>query len=258
MRPAVKIAYFICGTQRTGSNLLCEALTLSGVAGRPTEHFVPPFSGSQALGHEYAGFERSAWARRRGIESFPAFFDAVVAETVTPNGVFGTKLMWNALGGSLDRLAELPECAGLEPPERLRAAFTEPRFIHLRRRNRVRQAVSWALASQTGHYSTWEAAARAPLTEPVFDPHLLDGLHRLIRDAELGWHSFFQAIGVEPLGLWFEDLTADLHAGLTCILSRLGLPAADRLALERLRHQPQATELNVEWEERYRALRPEA
>lgn len=258
MRPAVKVSYLICGTQRTGSNVLCEALTLSGVAGHPTEHFVPPFPGSQALGHEYAGFERSAWARRRGIESFPAFFDAVVAATITPNGVFGTKLMWNALGGILERLAELPECAGLEPPGRLRAAFTESRFIYLRRRNRVRQAVSWALASQTGHYSTWEAAGRAPLTEPAFDPDLLDGLHRLIRDADLGWQSFFQSIGVEPLGLWFEDLAADLHADVRRVLSWLGLPATDQLALERLRHQPQATELNAEWEERYRALRPEA
>jgi len=29
---------FICGSQRTGSNVLCEALTLSGVAGRPPAH----------------------------------------------------------------------------------------------------------------------------------------------------------------------------------------------------------------------------
>jgi LPS sulfotransferase NodH len=253
----LEISYFICGSQRTGSNVLCEALTLSGVAGRPTEHFVPAFPGSESIAHDHAGFERSVWARRRGLESFPAFFEAVLSEGTTPNGVFGTKLMWNALEGLLDRLRELPGCRELEPRRRFTAAFARPRFIHLRRRNRIRQAVSWALAAQTGHYSAWEGASRAPLAEPAFDVQRLDGLHRLIREAEVGWHSFFEEIGVDPLELWFEDLAEDLEAALRQILAWLGVPPADRLMLETLRHQPQATELNAEWEERYRALRPE-
>jgi LPS sulfotransferase NodH len=228
------------------------------VAGRPTEHFVPAFPGSEALGHDHAGFERSAWARRRGVESFPAFFDAVLGEGTTPNGVFGTKLMWNALEGLLDRLGELPGCRELERTARLAAAFAQPRFIQLRRRNRIRQAVSWALAAQTGQYSAWEAADRAPFAEPAFDVRLLDGLRRLIREAEIGWHSFFEAMGADPLELWFEDLAEDLGAALSQILAWLGVPEDGRLPLEKLRHQPQATALNVEWEERYRALRPES
>jgi LPS sulfotransferase NodH len=93
------IAYFVCGSQRSGSNLLCEILSRSGVTGRPTEDFVPAFSGADVLGHDHAGFEDSTWARARGLASFPEFFDAVISEGRTPNGVFGTKLMWNALGG---------------------------------------------------------------------------------------------------------------------------------------------------------------
>ncbi len=250
----LEISYFICASQRTGSNVLCEALTLSGVAGRPTEHFVPAFPGSETLGHDHAGFERGVWARRKGVASFPAFFEAVLAEGTTPNGVFGTKLMWNALGGLLDKLAELPGCRELEPMQRLTAAFVRPRFIHLRRRNRVRQAVSWALAAQTGQYSTWQAASRAPFAEPVFDAQLLDGLYRLVREAEIGWRRFFEAIEADPLELWFEDLARNWDAAAREILAWLGVPAASRFVLGSLRHQPQGTELNAEWEERYRAI----
>ena len=31
--------YFVCTTPRSGSTVLCEALTLTGVAGRPAEYF---------------------------------------------------------------------------------------------------------------------------------------------------------------------------------------------------------------------------
>jgi len=80
-----KVEYFLCGSQRSGSNLLCEVLSRSGVAGRPTEHFVPAFPEAEVLGHGHAGFEKSVWARTRGLISFPEFFSAVVGEGSSPN-----------------------------------------------------------------------------------------------------------------------------------------------------------------------------
>src|SRR5262249_46604140 len=151
----------------------------SGVAGRPTEHFVPAFPEAEVVGHSYAGFEKSSWARTRGLASFPEFLDAVIGEGRTPNGVFGTKLMWNGFGGFLEELAVVPGCRKIEPAARLQVAFAHPRFIHLRRRNRVRQAISWAVAAQTGHYSTHEASSRPPLAQPAFDLELLEELYRL-------------------------------------------------------------------------------
>jgi LPS sulfotransferase NodH len=254
----VKVSYFICGSQRTGTSVLCEALTLSGLAGRPAEHFVPEFKDSEAIGHDRAGFERSDWARRKGVESFPAFFEAVLEEGTTPNGVFGTKLMWNCLDGLLEKLVELDGCCELEKMARFKAAFPQPRFIYLRRRNRIRQSVSWALAAQTGHYAAWQAFSRPAFSEPVFDTQLLDGLNRLILEAEVVWRSFFENIAADPLELWFEDLADDLEAVLRQVLEWLGVQTGGRLLPDRLRHQPQATELNSEWEERYRALRPKA
>lgn len=247
--------YFICGSQRSGSNVLCEALSISKVAGRPTEHFVPTFPGAQALGHRYAGFEQSEWAQAGGIETFQDFFKAILSEGSTPNGVFGTKLMWNALVAFLDKLAELPVCRGLDPVERLPAAFPQARFIHLRRRNRVRQAVSWALAAQTGNYASHQQSGRMARAEAEFDLQLLDHLYAQIHETEVGWEAFFKEQGAEPLHLWYEDLSGKLESTVTSTISWLGVHSVRELSLSGLQHQPQATELNTEWEARFRAAR---
>jgi LPS sulfotransferase NodH len=161
-------------------------------SGRPTEHFVPWFPGADAPGHPYAGFERSAWARARGIDTFPEFLDAAVREGSTPNGIFATKLVWNALEGFLERLGEVEGCRDVAPEARPR------------------------------------------------------------------WDDFFARAGVQPLRLWYEDLVADLESSLLGVIRWLGAVAPERLDLGALRHQPQATALNAEWEARFRALRPGA
>jgi LPS sulfotransferase NodH len=247
-------SYFVCMVQRCGSNLLCEALARSGVAGRPTEYFHPPFPGAAGLGHGWAGFEGGEWARERGIATFPEFLRAVRAEGSTPNGVFGAKLPWNALAGLLGKLAELPGCAALGEAERLAAAFDGPRFIHLQRRDRVRQAVSWAIAAQTGHYSSRAAASLPRLCEPSFDLELLDRLGRAIDAGEAGWATFFAAAGSEPLRLYYEDLVADLEGSLRCVLAWLGVEAPARLDLSGLGHERQGGAVNDEWAARFRAL----
>jgi LPS sulfotransferase NodH len=250
------ITYFICMVQRCGSNLLCEALSRTGVAGRPTEYFMPHFADADALGAVHAGFERSAWARERGISSFRDFLLAVSQEGQTENGVFGTKLPWNALEKFLRKLSELPDCSGLSGVDLLAAVFGKPRFIHLQRRDRVRQAVSWALAAQTGHWSSAEAAVRPPLGEPSFDIELLKGLYRLIGEGEAGWEAFFRRDQVEPLRLYHEDLVADLEGSVLEVLAWLGVPAPPSLDLSRLSHQPQGGRINEEWAERFWDPRP--
>ena len=205
------VTYFVCMVQRCGSNFLCEALSRTGVAGNPTEYLVPHFPNDEAFGHPFAGFEDSIWARQRGISSLPDFVRAVLLEGQTPNGVFGSKLPWTHLEEILQKLRELPGHSGLSDAHHLAAVFGEPRFINMRRRDNVRQAISWALAGQTGHFSSSMAAARPPIQEPSFDIELLDGVYRLIREGEAGWLAFFQRMQVEPLQIYYEDLVADFH-----------------------------------------------
>jgi len=251
------IAYCITFVQRSGSNFFCEALSRTGVAGKPDEYFIPHFPGSKELGVELAGFEESIWARERGISSFQRFLDVVLEESRTANGVLGVKLAWNVLEATLQKISELPGHLGLSGAELLAAAFDKPRFLHLERRDRVRQAVSWALAGQTGHWSSSQAASRPVLKEPSFDIEFLDGLYRLIGESQTGWADFFQLHQLEPLHLYYEDIAADLEGSIRKVLAWLGIQAPKSLNLSNLTFRPQSTRLNEEWAKRFRSLRPE-
>lgn len=70
-------SYFICTMPRTGSELLCDLLAGTGVAGRPTEVFPQAHLMSR---HLWWGIHRTLGAN--------------VVDHTTGNGVFGTKVFW--------------------------------------------------------------------------------------------------------------------------------------------------------------------
>jgi len=136
-----KASYLVCASPRSGTELLCRGLAGTGVAGRPQEYFLaedpaklPGWGfweeGPFAAGHEVSGRESYlALAYRLGS---------------TPNGVFGAKIHWNTLRWALAKFSELPRYAGLDRAAILRTAFPGLRVVDVTRRDRVRQAVSWA------------------------------------------------------------------------------------------------------------------
>lgn len=40
--PAIRRSYLICATPRSGTNLLCEVLRATGIAGQPDDYFWSP------------------------------------------------------------------------------------------------------------------------------------------------------------------------------------------------------------------------
>jgi trehalose 2-sulfotransferase len=80
-------SYIIYATQRSGSTLLCEALKNTGVVGRPAEYFTP----SYILKHtEHWGVS----LRNKEYWLGDAYLQRVYETGITPNGVFGLKLLW--------------------------------------------------------------------------------------------------------------------------------------------------------------------
>jgi LPS sulfotransferase NodH len=77
-------------------------------------------------------------------------------------------------------------------------------------------------------------------------------------EAEEGWDSFFHESTSPPLRLWYEDVVSNLETALAGILEWIGVHQPAEADLGRLRHQPQATDLNAEWEARFRDARPGA
>ena len=243
----IHTSYAVCAVQRSGSSLLCEALKNTGLAGVPEEYF---------LYHEDENsWENGRWAREHGVISQPDYIRLVLEKGTTSNGVFGTKLMWNYFPYVIRYLQRLPEYAGLEAPQLLYKLFPKLHFIWIVRDDKVRQAVSWAVAAQTGIYAAWQVENNPPVQEPKFDFVLIDNLHRLILEGEQGWQNFFAACGVTPFKVVYEELVATYETTALEILDYLHVPYPDNLVFGKRKMKKQATTLNDEWTQKYRAMK---
>jgi LPS sulfotransferase NodH len=259
-------SYFICTTPRSGSTLLSEALGRTELAGRPREYFQElPSTLRLATPHDYVGFVpdpvvrevlASPGANRRsegsdlqaGYASWEEYLAAAVAEGTTPGGIFAAKVMWRYFGGLLLRLREtLGAGNDLELIER---AFGPPRFVFLRRADKVGQAVSLWRAIQT---LSWRAETDGVATAvaPVYSFAAIDHLVRRLELDEADWGRWFRAVGVEPYALEYSQIAGDYARETRAVLEFVGVtPPAALDQPPPLRRQ--ADELSESWADRYR------
>jgi LPS sulfotransferase NodH len=208
-------SYFVCATPRCGSWFLCGLLASTGVAGRPHEWFWRD--------------TRRSLERAWGVRDPDDYVELVLAAGTTPNGIFGAKLM----------LGSVPDLS----------AFPEPRFVWLRRHDRVAQAVSFAKAVQTGRWHHWNLP---PREEPSYRFDEIDALRRELDDLDQGWRRWFEDRGVAPLEIAYEELVTDSRAAVLSVLELLSLETSAEIAVEPLTRAV-ADGLGDDWADRYRA-----
>ena len=240
-------SYLICATPRTGSTLLCGVLASSGVAGLPASYF-----NRRGL-HQYADDWRIARPRDGRIDG--AYVRAARAAGTTSNGVFGGRIMAETLP---ELIADL---AGADPQaqtdvELLSEHFGRLEFVHLRRRDVVGQAVSWAKALQTHFWHPGETVEPGG-RDPHYDEKLIGRLVGTIEEFEAAWTRWFAAHGVVPCEVSYQELAADPLSTAHKVLDHLGLrvPPDRRLVVG---HRRQADRVNADWAARYAAVRGEA
>lgn len=228
-------SYLVCTTVRTGSSLLCELLSSTGLAGYPSELFSPT--------------GRRTHAGMWGTPTVTAYVDELLRRLVTPNGVFGAKLGIPALNDLLEHLRA--EGDGVSTHELLAAAFPGLRYVWISRRDRVRQAVSWERAEQTGLWT--HTGTRPPIVvpRPRFDAAVIRRRLDAIERDERWWADLFSEAGVEPVRVFYEDLVADGAAAVRRVLQGLGLDGAEPLWLSAPRLRRQADAGSERWVQRY-------
>lgn len=229
-------SYLICATPRSGSTLLCEALMNTELAGRPWEYF---FEWNEPI-----------WYAEWKVATYEDYVARAVRQAMTPNGVCGVKLMIGYLGQFLTKLRETPRFAGrsLRAAEVLGEVFPNLRYIWITRRHKVRQAVSWEKAIQTG---AWAHGMPARPSEYSFAS--LDRRVAEIALQESGWQAFFADHAITPLTVVYEDLEARYEPTARWILDELGIAHATPLALGERVLQRQADEGSEAWVRRYLA-----
>ncbi len=272
-----RISYLICSTPRSGSTLLGEALTNTGLAGEPREYFLRS--------------DEPVYARDWDVSTeYPEYFYEVLARATTPNGVFGAKIMWSdfvrltgTLSGSLGvwmTSAILPKLNVLNKEDyvchyqsRLRALPRYPRlrkmgtaefvasslpnlhYIHIVRQDKVRQAISAVKNEQTKIPWVRDGERPLPARQPYFDFRRIDRYARRLELDEAAWTAYFDYAGVRPYVVVYEDFVSLYEETALDILSYLGVTPPANLRFKERRLQRQADDVTEEWLEKYWALK---
>jgi LPS sulfotransferase NodH len=245
-------SYLICGSQRSGTTLLATALASTGIAGRPEEYFLAV---DERTSPQWRCWELGPFGVAHGAVDREDYLRIVGRLGTTPNGVFGSKMHWNNVPWVVAKFQELPQFAALARRDVFHGAFPGLHAVHLTRRDRVAQAVSWARAAKDGVWTDW--VANPPMTRPPapgYDARLIGNLEGLIAEGERGWRQLFVELGIEPLELVYEDLMSDegLDAAVRQVLDHVGVDDTSigpvRAGTRRL-----ADGVNAAWVSRYRS-----
>lgn len=211
----------ICTHPRSGSTLLGEALYFAGGLGCPLEYF-------------HAGF-RPSFARRWDVPDLERLSAAVRRHRTEPNGTMAVKLFWRDvedIGRESDpALADFTNIApGETQADYYRALaghvghlFPNPAIVHLWREDRLRQAISAAVAVDTGRWRAIPGSGEAAASgEAQFDVERIERFMAYSDYCHGHFRNLFAAMGVTPHPLTYEALTTDYDASVRAVLAHLG------------------------------------
>jgi trehalose 2-sulfotransferase len=240
-------SYLLCATPRSGSTLLCEILSSSGRLGRPQEYFeLLKDTGLPRQPAQYfnpRALEERQYRRLLGLlgvdqgvrvdlaqlaelrERYREYLLRVLECGTTDNGVFGAKMMWGYLTDFLYLYAgDESTDSGRHIDFRLRSAFANVRYIHVRRRDKLCQAISLWKAIQTQLWREDAGTPRGhPWRHPVFDFAAITFLRRQLEEHDQAWNRFFVTAGATPLVLQYEDFACDLRRTYLQVARHIGI-----------------------------------
>lgn len=243
-------SYVICTSPRSGSTLLCKLLAATGVAGNPESYFhrcsIRGWLADFGLTPDPSVSER---------EHLETAFRTAITEGTLETGIFGLRLQRHSFDFFTEKLAILHP-GHANDAERFRAAFGRTLFLHLTRRDKVEQAVSYVKAHQTG---LWHVAADgtelerlSPPREPAYKANEIQDRLAEMQAHDHNWNCWFAKEGINPLRITYEAMSADPVGVLRRILDHLGL---DREAANGI--EPSiaklADDINQDWVARFRS-----
>jgi LPS sulfotransferase NodH len=211
--------YLIASTPRSGSHFLGHLLFGTGALGSPLEYLHPA--------------HMRTWMSVLGVDSLSAMMESLSRRRTSPSGWFGIKAHW-------------PEFARIAGDEALRDALPIRRYIFIRRRDRIAQAISALIAFQTKALISFHA----PIGEPRYDFGAIRGAVAGLDAQNRQWEDFFERRSIAPLIVDYEDLVADADRVVDAILTDLGVARSNRTGPTWMPER-QASDLNARWREQY-------
>ena len=231
-------SYVVCATERTGSGVLCEALWNTGLLGKPDEYFV--------LNNQK--YYSELW----GTKSDKEYLRGVTEYATTPNGVFGMKIMMKHFPEFINIIVGIADSDKTGSYYLLNKIFNNLKFIWIRRRDKIRQAISYFKNLHTGVHSWYGDSIKNHDIE--FDFSSIQKIVTEIEDWDKQWENFFIVNSVNPLTLYYED---HIEKGYTdtvkTIFSFLSIEEPADLKITANRRK-QSNQVSEEFYEKYRQL----
>ena len=211
--------YVVAASPRSGSNLLGHLLMSTKVLGSPFEYFHPVHA--------------RTWMPLLGVSDFQSMIEGIQARRTSPTGWFGVKSHW----------FQFRRLLANEPLMRFLAI---ERYIEIRRRDRLAQAISWVMARQTNAWISFQDRE----TQPQYDFAAIQSAVAAVQTEVEGWDRFFTQRKIPRLVIHYEDLVERPRGIMKQLLQRFDLQGADIAPGSRFPKR-QASEINAEWRERF-------
>jgi LPS sulfotransferase NodH len=241
--------YIICTNPRSGSWLLSDGLSSTSEAGNPREWF------NLTEEQKY----RAQW--RMGHETnlnFANYLRMARDDSTTSNGISGIKLHYYQMLDLRKKIETIENIPGLTNISMMSRLFPHAKYLWLRRRDKARQAISLYIASHTDEW--WSIDGVVPEkrdgvnSDPPFDARAIARIEATLQGGDAKWQAYFQASGIVPLVVYYEDMAAKYHEIIASVLKWLDVANADAVVVPPARLKRQSGVRNEEWLSRYLAL----
>ena len=207
----VERSILLASTFRSGSTYVAELLRQNGIIGLSLEKFNMIWKVSAAPDKAFA----------RAVDEIAR---------INENGVFAAKIMW-------PHKTNLARCLRLERAQSslLAESFPDPRWIWVKRRDKVRQAISFWRARQSGRWHVFDGSVEPAI---AYDFDEIRECYREMLLHDVCWGDFFAQTGIAPFVVEYEDLKDDLPAQIAAMLDFAGRPAGAQIVTQvRLKQQ---------------------
>lgn len=241
-------SYILCTSPRSGSTLLCRLLAATGKSGIPDSHFHSP-SISDWMSYYDIAPDNQKSERDLVSEIFRAARRRGTGET----GMFGLRLQRQSFEYFIQKLHVLTDEISNDR-ERIQKVFGLTRFVHLTRKNKLEQAISYVKATQTGLWHKapdgTELERLSEPQEPEYDVKAIQRQILKLTAMDEQWMTWFSDQFIDPMVITYEDLADDPINVTGTLLEYLGQSRELSIGLD-LPVAKLADETNTDWASRF-------
>lgn len=256
-----KSSYFVCATPRTGSTLLCDMLMNSGIAGYPEEYFeFLKETGLPRQPIEYFALKEEFLAgtvqeaKERKVDSkrlmdwsfhgYASLTKGILHERCTSNGVFGSKMMWGYFGDFLNQMFSVDVLDSTVAHSKIQEFFPSLQYIWMRREDSLLQAISLWKAIQTQCWRMDVGGDRdGRICNVSFSYEAIAYLQKALVEEDACWESYFRRIGIIPIVVRYEELSANPIKVASSVLTQLGVSVGREKIYSTMKRQRDDTSL---------------